>query len=279
MLAVRGDGARPGAEGDAADDSDTWCARLQLTADSESSGLYVLSRWGEAECELTASDGRTAWTCCVEEERMGEKAEAWGFQTPGEYNRDVLQAVLRQPPSALRFTWGRRSKRARANQDQPATWQLSWPVRRSDLELRATLEFRAVEGEEQQRAAVAGILDRALTVAAAAQASCGVHGIVGQAEQQRSREACERLLREADKCLQQSDRFKEEKGRLEDELLGKFLAVLNAKKARIRKLEAAQGGGTAGGTGGGGAKGGSAGGKGAASIGGAGGAGRAGKGR
>ncbi|CAI5487751.1 unnamed protein product [Closterium sp. Naga37s-1] len=199
----------------------------------------------------------------VEEEEMWEKAESWGFQTPGEYNRDVLRAALAQPSASLRFTWGRSTKRARASQEQPPTWQLAWAVQRSDLEMRASVQLRAVEGEEQQRAAVGRILDEAMRGAA-----------VAQTEQQRSREACGRMQREAERCLQQSERFREEKSRLEDELLGKFLLVLNAKKARIRELEASLQVVGGAGAGGGGGKGGGGGAKA-----GSGGAGRVGKGR
>ncbi|CAI5461231.1 unnamed protein product [Closterium sp. Yama58-4] len=183
---------------------------------------------------------------------MWDKAEAWGFQSPGEYNRDVLRAALAQPSTSLRFTWGRRSKRARDTQEQPSTWQLSWPVQREGLEMRAGVQLRAVEGEEQQRAAVGRILDVAMRGAAAAQVGgeeqqgAAVGRILdeamtssggrtfnegmsrvaaAQAEQQCSREACGRMQREAERCLQQSERFREEKSRLEDELLGKVCVL------------------------------------------------------
>ncbi|CAI7796614.1 unnamed protein product [Closterium sp. NIES-54] len=57
--------------------------------------------------------------------------------------------------------------------------QLAWAVQRTDVEMRASVQLRVVEGEEQQRAAVGRILDEAMRGAAVAQVGCwgAWHGI------------------------------------------------------------------------------------------------------
>ncbi|KAK8444191.1 hypothetical protein SEVIR_9G096500v4 [Setaria viridis] len=52
----------------------------------------------------------------------------------------------------------------------------------------------------------------------------------------RKTQSFDKLKQEADKCLQQSERFNNEKAEFEQATFSKFVAVLNSKKTKLRQL-------------------------------------------
>jgi len=52
----------------------------------------------------------------------------------------------------------------------------------------------------------------------------------------RKTQSFDKLKQEAEKCLQQSERFNTEKAEFEQATFSKFVAVLNSKKAKLRQL-------------------------------------------
>lgn len=53
----------------------------------------------------------------------------------------------------------------------------------------------------------------------------------------RKTQSFDKLKEEADKCLQQSERFNNEKAEFEEATFTKFVAVINSKKAKLRQLK------------------------------------------
>ncbi|KAH7404876.1 hypothetical protein KP509_15G048300 [Ceratopteris richardii] len=52
----------------------------------------------------------------------------------------------------------------------------------------------------------------------------------------RKKQSFERMKTEAEKCLRQSEQFKNEKQQFETDIFRKFVAVLNSKKSKLREL-------------------------------------------
>ncbi|XVE81765.1 hypothetical protein DITRI_Ditri15bG0092100 [Diplodiscus trichospermus] len=184
------------------------CLKLEIPSTQP---LFVKGTWFDTHFDLSVTDGLRAWFCNATEEEVKERAAQWD-QPVTEYI-ELAERYLgfQQPGSVYQFVdAGDDCKR------------LSWTFEKEGT----TLEWRwKLQPSPDSRKITVGILDFLMDA-----------NIRLSEEVVRKTQSFEKLKVEAEKCLEQSERFTNEKIEFESEIYAKFLGVLNSKKAKLREF-------------------------------------------
>ncbi|MBA0780173.1 hypothetical protein Gotri_004312 [Gossypium trilobum] len=192
------------------------CLKLEIPSTDP---LFVKGTWFDTHFHLSVTDGLRAWLCNATEEEVQERAAQWD-QPVAEYI-ELAERYLgfQQPCTVYRFV--------DAGDDHK---RLSWTFEREGTKLEWRWKFQP---SYDSRKITAGILD--FLMDANINLSMLIRRIL-QEEVVRKTQSFEKLKLEAEKCLEQSERFTNEKMEFESEIYAKFLGVLNSKKAKLREL-------------------------------------------
>eukprot|EP00850_Spirogloea_muscicola_P012092 SM000077S21566 [mRNA] locus=s77:181843:191432:- [translate_table: standard] len=147
---------------------------------------------------------------------VAERADDWDIP-PEDYVRDVVMKYLAQQQSASTYSLD-------VSEDGKAllTWTLL--LAEGGIKYEARWELESASNSQEVICSILDfVMDDRLTLLETID------------EKARS---FERMKAEAEKCLTQSERFKDAKQQAEDLLLKKVVVLLNAKKAKIRELQA-----------------------------------------
>ncbi|KAL0414395.1 UNVERIFIED_CONTAM: DNA repair protein XRCC4 [Sesamum radiatum] len=173
--------------------------------------VFVKGTWHRTRFDLSITDGLQAWTCHATEEEVKERASNWD-QTVADYI-DLAERYLgfQQPGSVYGFAdAGNGCKR------------LSWTFEKEGTKL----EWRwKCQPSSDSKKTTAEVLDFLMDA-----------NIRLSEEVVWKTQSFDRLKLEAEKCLAQSEKLSSEKTEFESEIYGKFVNVLNSKKAKLRDL-------------------------------------------
>ncbi|KAE8731904.1 DNA repair protein XRCC4 [Hibiscus syriacus] len=183
------------------------CLKLEIPSTNP---LFVKGTWFDTHFDLSVIDGLRAWVCNATEEEVQERAAQWD-QPVAEYI-ELAERYLgfQQPCSVYRFV--------DAGDDHK---RLSWTFEKEGTKLEWRWKFQLAPDSQK---ITAGILDFLMDA-----------NISLSEEVVRKTQSFEKLKVEAEKCLEQSQRFTNEKMEFESEIYAKFLGVLNSKKAKLRE--------------------------------------------
>eukprot|EP00850_Spirogloea_muscicola_P017785 SM000156S02141 [mRNA] locus=s156:120459:128080:- [translate_table: standard] len=188
------------------------CARLRL---APAGAVYVRGAWLPDAFHLAVTNGAAAWTCHASSAEVAERADDWDIP-PEEYVRDVVIKYLAQQQSSSSYSLD-------MSEDGKAllTWTLL--LAEGGIKYEARWELEAASNSQEVICSILDfVMDDRVTLLETVD------------EKARS---FERMKVEAEKCLTQSERFKDAKQQAEDVLLKKVVVLLNAKKAKIRELQ------------------------------------------
>ncbi|KAK4425552.1 DNA repair protein XRCC4 [Sesamum alatum] len=188
------------------------CMKLEIPVDgSKTEPVFVKGTWHPTRFDLSITDGLRAWTCHATEEEVKERASNWD-QTVSNYI-DLAERYLgfQQPGSVYGFAdAGNGCKR------------LSWTFEKEGTKL----EWRwKCQPSSDSKKTTAEVLDFLMDA-----------NIKLSEEVVWKTQSFDRLKLEAEKCLVQSEKLSSEKAQFESEVYGKFVNVLNSKKAKLRDL-------------------------------------------
>ncbi|XWS08847.1 hypothetical protein CRYUN_Cryun40dG0035500 [Craigia yunnanensis] len=184
------------------------CLKLEIPTTEP---LFVKGTWFDTHFDLSVTDGLRAWVCNATEEEVKERAAQWD-QSLTEYI-ELAERYLgfQQPGSVYQFF--------DAGDDYK---RLSWTFEKEGTKLEWRWKFQP---SPDSRKITAGILDFLMDA-----------NIRLSEEVVRKTQSFEKLKVEAEKCLEQSEIFTNEKMEFESEIYAKFLVVLNSKKAKLREF-------------------------------------------
>ncbi|KZV47405.1 hypothetical protein F511_07819 [Dorcoceras hygrometricum] len=188
------------------------CLKLELPIDGSKPELvFVKGTWSPTRFDLSITNGLEAWTCHATEEEVQERASQWD-QTVSDYV-DLAERYLgfQQLGSVYGFADAGNGCR-----------RLSWTFNKNGTKL----EWRwKCQPSPDSKKITAEVLDFLMDA-----------NIRLSEEVVWKTQSFDRLKAEAEKCLAQSEKVTSEKLEFESEIYGKFVQVLNSKKARLREL-------------------------------------------
>lgn len=185
------------------------CLKLEIPPDPQP--FFIKGTWFPSHFHLSITDGLDAWTCNASEEEVKERASNWDQPVSEYINMSERYLGFQQPGSIYSFSdAGGGFKR------------LSWTFEKEGTKLEWRWKFKAAENSKM---ITAGILDFLMDA-----------NIRLSEEVVMKTKSNEKLKAEANKCLAQSEKFKDEKAEFETKIYSKFLGVLNSKKAKLREL-------------------------------------------
>ncbi|GFP95883.1 DNA repair protein xrcc4 [Phtheirospermum japonicum] len=188
------------------------CLKLEIPmGGSEPEPLFVRGTWYPTRFDISITDGLHAWTCHATEEEVKERASSWD-QTVSDYI-DLAESYLglQQSGSVYGFSdAGNGCKR------------LSWTFEKEGTKLEWRWKCQPSPNTKKTTAEVLGFLMDA--------------NIKLSEEVVLKTQSFDRIKQEAEKCLAQSEKLSSEKLEFESEIYGKFVNVLNSKKAKLREL-------------------------------------------
>ncbi|KAL8238544.1 hypothetical protein R6Q59_015111 [Mikania micrantha] len=182
------------------------CLKLQIPQP-----IFIKGTWFPSHFHLSVTDGLNAWTCNASEEEVKDRSCNWD-QPVSEYI-DMSERYLgfQQPGSVYGFTdAGGGFKR------------LSWTFEKEGTKLEWRWKFKPAENSKKTTAEILDFLMDA--------------NIRLSEEVVMKTKSNEKLKAAAEKCLEQSEKFQNEKAEFETKIYSKFLGVLNSKKAKLREL-------------------------------------------
>ncbi|KAD6453046.1 hypothetical protein E3N88_07751 [Mikania micrantha] len=182
------------------------CLKLQIPQP-----IFIKGTWFPSHFHLSVTDGLNAWTCNASEEEVKDRSCNWD-QPVSEYI-DMSERYLgfQQPGSVYGFTdAGGGFKR------------LSWTFEKEGTKLEWRWKFKPAENSKKTTAEILDFLMDA--------------NIRLSEEVVMKTKSNEKLKAAAEKSLEQSEKFQNEKAEFETKIYSKFLGVLNSKKAKLREL-------------------------------------------
>ncbi|KAG6393387.1 hypothetical protein SASPL_147628 [Salvia splendens] len=188
------------------------CLKLQLTMGvGEPEAVFVKGTWYPTRFDISITDGLQAWTCHATEEEVKERASCWD-QTAS-YYIDLAERYLgfQQPGSVYGFSDAGGGCR-----------RLSWTFEKEGMKLEWRWKCHPSPDSKQTTVDVLDFLMDA--------------NIKLSEEVVWKSQSFDKLKQEAEKCLAQSEKLSSEKSEFESEIYGKFVQVLNSKKAKLRTL-------------------------------------------
>ncbi|CAI9761337.1 unnamed protein product [Fraxinus pennsylvanica] len=190
------------------------CVKLVISEpdnETESELIFVKGTWYLTRFDLSITNGLQAWTCHATEEEVKERASQWD-QPVSEYI-DLAEKYLgfEQPDSVYGFSDAGNGFR-----------RLTWTFEKVGTKLEWRWKCQLSPNSKKTTAAVLDFLMDA--------------NIRLSEEVVWKTQSADRLKLEAEKCLAQSEKLSNEKTDFENKIYGKFVEVLNSKKAKLRQL-------------------------------------------
>ncbi|KAJ3673338.1 hypothetical protein LUZ60_006712 [Juncus effusus] len=191
------------------------CAKFSLPVEDpkqeSSRSIFLKATWHPTTFSLAVTDGHDAWVCHASEGEVKLRAEQWD-QPVGEYISLVERYLgFQQDGSSYGFDDAGNGQR-----------RLSWTFEREGMKLEWRWKLQPAPNAKKTTAEILDFLMDA--------------NIKLSDEVVRKTQTFEKLKLEAERCLQQSERFKNEKSEFESTVYNKFVVVLNSKKAKLREL-------------------------------------------
>ncbi|KAL6843545.1 hypothetical protein ACP4OV_026607 [Aristida adscensionis] len=193
------------------------CAKLSVAVEDPKAAVgggsvFVKATWLPTRFSLAATDGAGAWVADASDAEVRLRAEQWD-QPVAEYLALAERYLaFHQPSSSYSFhDAGNGSRR------------LSWTFERQGTKLEWRWKLQPAPNTQKT---IFEILDFLMD-----------SNIRLSDEVVRKTQSFDKLKQEAEKCLQQSERFSSEKTEFEQATFSKFVAVLNSKKAKLRQLK------------------------------------------
>ncbi|KAJ1293671.1 hypothetical protein BS78_01G086700 [Paspalum vaginatum] len=190
------------------------CAKLSVAVeDPKAAGgsVFVRATWLPTRFSLAVTDGAGAWVADASDAEVRLRAEQWDQPVPEYLALAERYLAFHQPDSTYSFHDAGRGHR-----------RLSWTFERQGTKLEWRWKLQPSPNTQQ---AIFEILDFLMDA-----------NIRLSEEVVRKTQSFDKLKQEAEKCLQQSERFNNEKAEFEQATFSKFVAVLNSKKAKLRQL-------------------------------------------
>ncbi|XP_024518213.1 DNA repair protein XRCC4-like [Selaginella moellendorffii] len=187
------------------------CARLRLQDDRS---VYARVQWTPGAFTLDVSDGFQAWSCSPSRDMIEDRASQWD-QSVADYLRDVRSRLSEHQASSVYKLETPSSNEAK----------LSWTIQRAGTTLES--RWKLIKSADS-KAINCQILDFVL------EADTKI-----REELKNKTRLFNSMKAEVDKYLEQNKRLVQEKNQSEEELIRKFVALLNSKKAKLRELQLA----------------------------------------
>eukprot|EP00897_Mesotaenium_endlicherianum_P004718 jgi/Mesen1/4274/ME000022S03568 len=194
------------------------CTRIVASEEK----VYLLVEWFEGWCNISMTDGEKAWYRKVTEAEVSERASIWDID-PKKYFRDKLQRYLsHQQSTSYSIEFNEKTDKKKL------IWELE-PEQNESLGASEVLAASVLlTPVPNAKAVTQKILDHFF-----------VKNVKLDGDNWRTARNFDKMKAEYEKCLAQSERFKNEKDNLENDLFKKFVSVLNTKKAKLRELKQA----------------------------------------
>lgn len=191
------------------------CAKLSVAVEDPKapggSGIFVKATWLPTRFSLAVTDGAGAWVADASDAEVRLRAEQWD-QPISEYLALAERYLaFHQPSSTYSFHEAGTGRR------------LSWTFEKQGTKLEWRWKLQPAPHPQQT---IAEVLDFLMDA-----------NIRLSEEVVRKTQSFEKVKQEAENCLQQSERFNNEKAEFEQASFTKFVAVLNSKKAKLRQLK------------------------------------------
>ncbi|KAF5775665.1 putative DNA repair protein XRCC4 [Helianthus annuus] len=185
------------------------CLKLQIPQHPQP--IFIKGTWFSSHFNLSITDGSNAWTCTASEDEVAERASNWDQPVSEYVEMSERYLGFQQPGSVYGFAdAGGGFKR------------LSWTFEKEGTKLEWRWKFKPAENSMK---ITSGILDFLMDA-----------NIRLSEEVVMKTKSNDKLKAEAEKCLEQSEKFQNEKAEFETKIYTKFLGVLNSKKAKLREL-------------------------------------------
>ncbi|KAI7734397.1 hypothetical protein M8C21_013867 [Ambrosia artemisiifolia] len=181
---------------------------LKLLTPQNTQPIFIKGTWFPSYFHLSITDGLNAWTCNASEEEVTERASNWDQPVSDYVDMSERYLGFQQPGSVNPFTG--------------LMMLLSWTFEKEGTKLEWRWKFKPAENSMK---ITAGILDFLMDA-----------NIRLSEEVVMKTKSNDKLKAEAEKCLEQSEKFQHEKAEFETRIYSKFLGVLNSKKAKLREL-------------------------------------------
>ncbi|KMZ58103.1 putative DNA-repair protein XRCC4 [Zostera marina] len=195
------------------DDCRHTCLRLDIVDDDPESKdiIFVKGSWFPSHFDLYITNGLHAWSCHGSEEEVKKRARLWDQSIALYIETAESYLGFQQSGSVYRFEdIGDRQRRFSFTfEKQGVTLQWRWKCQPSCNEKQLTFTVLDFLMESNIR-----LSDEVI----------------------RKTQSIEKLKIEAEKCLDQSERFRNEKVEFEQVAFSKFVSLLNSKKAKLREL-------------------------------------------
>uniref|UniRef100_A0A6V7QQN0 DNA repair protein XRCC4 n=1 Tax=Ananas comosus var. bracteatus TaxID=296719 RepID=A0A6V7QQN0_ANACO len=230
------------------------CLKLELPVEDPKregavgAAIFVKGTWHPSRFSLAVTDGAEAWTCDASDAEVKLRAEQWDLSPHDYLALAERYLAFQQPGSRYAFD---------AAADPHAPRRLSWTFEKQGTKLEWRWKCQPAPNKKQTTAEILDFLMDAnirlshlisvMTVkpryfwALVNDFDSYARSIMAsidftQEEVVRKTQAFDKLKAEAERCLQQSERFSNEKVEFESSVYSKFVAILNSKKAKLRDL-------------------------------------------
>lgn len=193
------------------------CAKLSVPVEdpkavTASGGtVFVKATWLPSRFSLAVTDGAGAWVADASDHEVRLRAEQWDQPVADYIALAERYLAFQQPGSTYSFHDAGKGQR-----------RLAWTFERQGTKLEWRWKLQPSPNTQQT---ISEILDFLMDA-----------NIRLSEEVVRKTQSFDKLKQEAEKCLQQSERFNNEKAEFEQAAFSKFVAVLNSKKAKLRQL-------------------------------------------
>lgn len=184
------------------------CARLSIGG--LGSVIFIKALWFPSHFSLFITDGLHAWTCHATEQAVADRAAGWDENVSEYLERAKFYLSHQHPDSTYAFV------------PEGDNRKLSWTMEKQGTKLEGKWKCEKARNDQQINCEILNFLMDA--------------NIKLSEEVLRKTQSFDRMKVEAEKCLKQSEQFKNEKQQFEVEIFQKFVAVLNSKKAKLREL-------------------------------------------
>lgn len=186
------------------------CVRIEANGENRDV-IYIKGSWSPTHFSLSITDGLHAWICNGSEKNVADRASQWD-QSVSEYLEDAQRYLsYQQPGSTYSF-----------KDAGNGSLRLSWTLEKQGTKLE--WRWKCDKAPNDQKV-ISDILDFLMDANTRL-----------SEEVVRKTRSFDRMKVEAEKCLAQSEKFKNEKAEFETTIFAKFVAVLNSKKAKLREL-------------------------------------------
>eukprot|EP00250_Pteridium_aquilinum_P029455 c3941_g1_i1 orf=103-1077(+) len=184
------------------------CARLMMG--SPPSPLFIKGSWFPHHFLLSITDGLHCWTCQATEQAVAERAAGWDESITEYLQRAQFYLSHQHPESSYAFVADGEHRK------------LSWTMEKHGTKLEGKWKCEKAKDDRQITCSILNFLMDS--------------NVKLSDEVLRKTQSFERMKGEAEKCLKQSEQFKNEKQQFEVDVFRKFVAVLNSKKSKLREL-------------------------------------------